>query len=88
MSERDVTRGRYVTLEWTLAAIPAAAVRHVGKCLACSEHSVDTADPDEAQLWCLKHAGMTRHTGYELSAFQFFSATITDPAVGEAGPPT
>nr|WP_190085916.1 hypothetical protein [Streptomyces longisporoflavus] len=46
---------------------------------------MDTADPDEAQMWCLKHAGLTRHTGYELSAFQLFNAAITDPSVGEAG---
>lgn len=88
MSEGRVTRGRYVPLEWTLAAMPAVAVRHVGKCLACGEHSVDTADPKEAQLWCLKHAGMRHHSGYELSAFQFFSAMITDPAAGEAHPHT
>ncbi|MFG2500248.1 hypothetical protein ACGFSB_18800 [Streptomyces sp. NPDC048441] len=88
MSEGGVARGRYVPLEWTLAAMPAVGVRHVGTCLVCSGHSVDTVDPDEAQLWCLKHAGMTRHTGYELTAFQFFSATITDPAVSEASPPT
>ncbi|MFG2503340.1 hypothetical protein ACGFSB_34670 [Streptomyces sp. NPDC048441] len=86
MSEVGTTRGRYVPLEWTLAAMPAMGVRHVGKCLACSDHSVDTADPDEAQLWCLRHAGMRHHTGYELTAFQFFSATITDPAVSEVGP--
>ena len=88
MSAGDLRRGRYRPIEWTLTAMPAMSLRHVGTCLSCSEHSVDTADPDEAQLWCLKHAGMTRHTGYELSAFQFFNATITDPAVGETGSPT
>ncbi|MER5259167.1 MULTISPECIES: hypothetical protein [unclassified Streptomyces] len=70
-------------LEWTLAAMPGSDVRHVGTCLACSERSVDSADPGEAQLWCLRHAGLTRHTGFELTAFQFFSAVITDPAVEE-----
>ncbi|MEU6989754.1 hypothetical protein ABZ953_03710 [Streptomyces sp. NPDC046465] len=85
MSEGSLPWGRYVPLEWTLAAVPEMTVRHVGKCLVCGHHSLDTADPDEAQLWCLKHAGITHHSGYELSAFQFFSATITDPAVGEAG---
>lgn len=84
MSGGGVTRGRFVPLEWTLAAMPGVAVRHVGKCLVCSEHSVDSADPDEAQLWCLRHAGITRHTGFELTAFQFFGAAITDPAVGAA----
>ncbi|MEV8319479.1 hypothetical protein AB0Q95_35510 [Streptomyces sp. NPDC059900] len=70
-------------LEWTLAAMPGSVVRHVGKCLGCSDHSVDSADPDAAQLWCLRHAGLTGHRGFELSAFQFFSAEITDPAAVE-----
>jgi hypothetical protein len=34
-----------------------------------------------------RHAGVTRHTSYELATFQFCNATITDPAVGEAGSP-
>ncbi|MGW6318942.1 DUF7848 domain-containing protein [Streptomyces sp. NPDC055099] len=84
VSEDSLPRGRFVLLEWTLAAMPGSAVRHVGKCLVCSEHSVDSAEPDEAQLWCLRHAGTTRHSGYELTEFQFFTATLTDPAVGEA----
>lgn len=78
-------RSRDASMDWTLTAMPGWSLRHVGKCLFCSHHSVDSCDPDEAQLWCLKHARTTRHTGYELSSFQFYSATITDPAVGEAG---
>ncbi|GGV66834.1 hypothetical protein GCM10010277_74950 [Streptomyces longisporoflavus] len=85
MSEGGPPPGRYRQILWTLTAIPAIDARHVGKCLTCSDRSVDTADPDEAQMWCLKHAGLTRHTGYELSAFQLFNAAITDPSVGEAG---
>lgn len=87
MSESSVRRGRYRHLEWTLTALPGMVVRHVGKCLLCSHHSVDSADPDQAQLWCLKHAGMTRHAKFELSAFQFFNATISDRGVGDAGSP-
>ncbi|GCB46553.1 hypothetical protein SNL152K_3851 [Streptomyces sp. NL15-2K] len=32
-------------------------------------------------MWCLKHAGLTHHSGYELSAFQYFNATMTDPEI-------
>ncbi len=61
--------------------MPAMTVRHVGKCLTCGERSADTADPDAAQVWCLKHAGLTRHSGYELAAFQCFNAAMTDPGI-------
>ncbi|MFF4601910.1 hypothetical protein ACFY12_04005 [Streptomyces sp. NPDC001339] len=79
-------RTRYRFLEWTLSAVPGMVVRHIGKCLICAEHSVDTADPSDAQMWCLKHAGATRHGVYELSAFQYFDATLTDPAVNPTRP--
>ncbi|MEU3736553.1 hypothetical protein AB0E78_05710 [Streptomyces sp. NPDC032198] len=85
MSAAGVSRGIYRFAEWTLKAEPEAAVRHVGKCLTCSEQCVDTAAGDDAQLWCLKHAGITGHGGYELSASQHFTASMADPA---ANPPS
>ncbi|WP_220127583.1 hypothetical protein [Streptomyces sp. NBRC 110611] len=54
-------------------------LRYIGKCLTCVERSVDTADPDDGQVWCLRHAGATGHTSYEMTAFQYFDATLTDP---------
>ncbi|GAA3151106.1 hypothetical protein ACFQ0X_20960 [Streptomyces rectiviolaceus] len=86
-ADSSLHRGRYRPIEWTLSAIPTMVVRHVGRCLSCGERSADTVDPDDAQLWCLRHAGMTQHSSYELSAFQYFNATITDPAVGGTTPP-
>ncbi|GAU67453.1 putative hypothetical protein [Streptomyces sp. NBRC 110611] len=80
-------RARYRFLEWTLSAVPGMVVRHLGKCLICAEHSVDTADASDAQTWCLQHAGATRHNVYELSAFQYFDATLTDPTADRT-PPT
>ncbi|MEU4848557.1 hypothetical protein [Streptomyces gilvosporeus] len=71
-------------VERTLAAMPAMPVRYLGTCLSCQERSPDTADPDEAQLWCLQHAGTTGDSGYELSAFLYFNAITIDPA---AAPP-
>jgi hypothetical protein len=73
------TLRRYRFTDWTLTVMPNMAVRHFGKCLTCGERSADTAEPDDAQVWCLKHAGLTHHSGYELSAFQYFNATMTDP---------
>ncbi|MFE0100078.1 hypothetical protein [Streptomyces sp. NPDC059009] len=78
---KGTARARYRFAEWRLSAMPTMAVRHFGKCLTCGERSADTADADVAQVWCLRHAGLTRHSGYELSAFQYFNASMTDPAV-------
>ncbi|MFI9170805.1 DUF7848 domain-containing protein [Streptomyces lincolnensis] len=78
----NTARARYRFAQWTLRAITTMAVRHFGLCLSCDERSTDTTDPDTAQLWCLKHAGLTGHTGYELSAFQHFNATMTDSPAG------
>jgi hypothetical protein len=87
MSEgNESVRRRYRFAEWTLTAMPTMTVRHFGKCLTCGQRSADTAEPDEAQLWCLKHAGLTHHSGYELSAFQYFNAMMTDPAVEQRVP--
>ncbi|GGW42307.1 DUF7848 domain-containing protein [Streptomyces caelestis] len=74
-----ITRGRYRFAEWTLTAVPTMAVRHCGRCLTCGERSADTADADDVHVWCLKHAGLTHHSGYEFSAFQYFNATMSDP---------
>ncbi|MDQ8706850.1 hypothetical protein RCO28_30920 [Streptomyces sp. LHD-70] len=43
------------------------------------ERSKDQSDPDVAQLWCLKHAGRTHHSGYELTLVQQFNATVAAP---------
>ncbi|GAA2273405.1 hypothetical protein GCM10010234_05580 [Streptomyces hawaiiensis] len=82
MSEgNESVRRQYRFAEWTLTAVPTMAVRHFGRCLTCGQCSASTAEPDEAQVWCLKHAGLTHHSGYELSAFQYFNAAMTDPEV-------
>ena len=86
-TNHGIVRGRYRFAEWTLSTVPEMAVRYFGKCLTCGERSADTAESDTAQVWCLKHAGATRHTGYELSAFQYFNAAMTDPTA-ESTPPT
>ncbi|MGH4029841.1 hypothetical protein ACQB60_12990 [Actinomycetota bacterium Odt1-20B] len=78
-AESGIVRGRYRFVDWTLSAMPAVAVRYVGRCLSCGERCAGMAVADDAQLWCLKHAGATRHTGYEVSARQYFAAAPTCP---------
>ncbi|KPC63971.1 hypothetical protein ADL29_12990 [Streptomyces chattanoogensis] len=81
-------RGRDRFLEWTLRADPKLGLRHVGKCLICWESCVDTPFAEKARDWCLKHVGVTGHTGFQLSAFEFFDAILTDhPSVNDT-PPT
>ncbi|MFE0102751.1 hypothetical protein [Streptomyces sp. NPDC059009] len=81
------TRGRYRFADWTLSAITGMAARYVGKCLACGARCADTAEADDAQVWCLKHAGATRHTGYEVSGFQYFNASMTGPGETQSSVP-
>ncbi|MFD9908579.1 hypothetical protein [Streptomyces sp. NPDC059063] len=59
---------------------------YVGTCLKCRAQSPGSEHSDNAQVWCLKHAGLTKHTAYGLSVFQPFTASLTDPAF--QAPPT
>ncbi|MFH9067790.1 hypothetical protein [Streptomyces alboflavus] len=77
-----IARGRYGFAEWTLTTVEGMAVRYAGKCLSCGERSPDVFEADDAQLWCLKHAGSVRHSGFEVSAFQYFDAEMVD---GDSG---
>ncbi|MGW2562585.1 DUF7848 domain-containing protein [Streptomyces sp. NPDC001514] len=70
-------RGRFRFAEWTLTADAELGLRHYAECRNCGAKSVDTADPDDAQVWCLKHAGLTGHTSFEMTAFQLFEAAPT-----------
>lgn len=87
MSAGGAARGVYRFAEWTLKADPEATVGYVGKCLTCSERYVDAACGDDAQLWCLRHAGITGHLGYELSALQYFGASMANAAAKPSPPP-
>ncbi|MFH8346905.1 hypothetical protein [Streptomyces sp. NPDC018045] len=71
-------RSTYRFTEWTLSAAPDTEIRYYAKCLKCFAQSTDTNTSDEAQLWCLKHAGLSTCTRYELIAFQYFNARPDD----------
>ncbi|MEV0371172.1 hypothetical protein AB0I10_15300 [Streptomyces sp. NPDC050636] len=81
-------RARYRFAEWTLAADSEVSLRFVGECLDCGERCVDTASADEAQWWCLKHAGLTGDRRFEMKGFQFFTAYLTNAAADGAPPAT
>ncbi|MFF4952660.1 hypothetical protein [Streptomyces chattanoogensis] len=78
-------RARYRFAEWTLAAD--AEARFAGECLDCGERCADTASADEAQGWCLKHAGLTGDRCFAMKGSQFFTAYLTN-AAADGTPPT
>ncbi|MDI3417965.1 DUF7848 domain-containing protein [Streptomyces luteolus] len=78
INEAGVCR-RYGFADWTLKAVRSWPVCYFASCLICGERSKDQPDADAAQLWCLKHAGLTRHSGYELAVSQLFNAAVKAP---------
>ncbi|MFE9558840.1 hypothetical protein ACFYOD_35960 [Streptomyces sp. NPDC006703] len=67
-------KARYRFKKWRLTANP-DVVGFTGKCTWCPQTSFTVPLPDEAQLWCLQHAGATGHKVYELATVQMFTAT-------------
>ncbi|WP_442812418.1 DUF7848 domain-containing protein [Streptomyces sp. NBC_01210] len=67
-------RARYGFMDWTLLADPETGLRYAGECLDCGERSINGDSADDAQLWCLKHAGMSGDKRFKLTAFQSFDA--------------
>ncbi|MGW2634271.1 DUF7848 domain-containing protein [Streptomyces chattanoogensis] len=77
-------RARDRFLKWTLRADPKVGLRHVGQCLICWKHCVDTPSADKAREWCFMHLGATGHTAFKLQQFEFFDAILTDhPSVND-----
>ena len=68
-------RARYGFMAWTLMADSETGLRYMGECLDCGKRSAESDSSDDAQLWCLKHAGMSSDTRFRLTAFQSFRAS-------------
>ncbi|MDQ8707879.1 hypothetical protein RCO28_36235 [Streptomyces sp. LHD-70] len=85
-NEAGVCR-RYGFADWTLKAVRSWPVCYFASCLICGERSTDRPDAEAAQLWCLKHAGLTRHSGYELAVSQLFNAVAKDPSADRLSVP-
>ncbi|MBW1596899.1 hypothetical protein [Streptomyces sp. JJ38] len=47
-------------------------------CTTCGETSGADASKDGPELWCLRHAGRTRHTGFQATTTSFFRASLVD----------
>ncbi len=75
--------------EWALPLDPEWRMRHVAKCLACGELSIDMPTAGDARGWCLTHA---RDTGcgdrFEVTAFWYLGVGSGEPPSVNGTSPT
>ncbi|WP_165985444.1 hypothetical protein [Streptomyces sp. YIM 98790] len=72
MTTRTVMR--YVN--WTLTAdTDAEPPSHTAECTTCAETSPPSPSRDAPELWCLRHAGRTRHPTYRYTITGHLRAT-------------
>lgn len=45
------------------------------KCTTCEESSGAADSKEDPEVWCLRHAGRSGHTGFQAVATMFFRAT-------------
>lgn len=65
--------------EWTLS--PDASYNsplYSSACSTCGAASERTEDKEAAELWCLKHAGLTAHTEFRGIITTFFRAALAE----------
>ncbi|MCW2899275.1 MAG: hypothetical protein JWO67_1540 [Streptosporangiaceae bacterium] len=62
-----MTRAVLRFVAWTITPHQdpdAEPITHAMQCAACGEQSLTFEEIEPAQLWALKHAGLTRHDTY------------------------
>lgn len=65
--------------EWTLNIdFSGSGPIFEAECTTCGESSGPADDKDSPELWCLRHAGRTSHTGFRAVVTVFFRATPQD----------
>lgn len=65
--------------QWTLTRDSAdGPLVHVAECTTCGEQSGDAETWGEPQLWCLRHAGRTAHTGFRATVVSLFRASLEE----------
>ncbi|MFE0106764.1 hypothetical protein [Streptomyces sp. NPDC059009] len=69
-------RARYQMAMWRLIG-HRDVLTFTGACRTpeCGQDSTPRTSPQEAQEWCLGHAGLTGHRHYDLTTTQMFTAT-------------
>lgn len=65
--------------QWTLATdADAGPLIHEAECTTCEEKSGAAEQWDDPQMWCLRHAGRTGHTGFRATVMGFFRASLEE----------
>ena len=63
--------------QWTLATdADGGPLIHEATCTTCADASGTADDWEEPQLWCLRHAGRTGHTGFCGTVTGLFRASL------------
>jgi hypothetical protein len=77
--ENGSVRSRMRFGQWTLTTdTQAGPLLHEAECTTCLEKSDVAENWDEPQLWCLRHAGRTGHTGFRATVMGFFRASLEE----------
>lgn len=64
--------------DWTLTTDPHGGPPiYATECTTCAEVSAASNDRADPEIWCLRHAGRTGHTGFRATAMTFFRASLT-----------
>ncbi|URN12678.1 hypothetical protein LUW77_16680 [Streptomyces radiopugnans] len=69
-------RSRMRFVHWSLSIDPdGGAPAYEAACTACDAASGPSVDKRAPELWCLRHAGRTGHTGFRATITSLFRAT-------------
>lgn len=65
--------------QWTLCTdTDAGPLVHEAECTACGDTSGVGATWEDPQMWCLRHAGRSGHTGFRATVMGFFRASLEE----------
>ncbi|MGK5628608.1 DUF7848 domain-containing protein [Streptomyces sp. URMC 123] len=74
-----MARAVYRFVDWKLEGLPTKETpSHITMCVACGVRSTPFLDVEQAELWALKHAGLSRHTAYEHTVTYYWRASMVD----------
>jgi hypothetical protein len=75
----SAVRSRMRFGQWTLTTdADGGPLIHAAECTTCGETPGGAEDWDGPQLWCLRHAGRTSHTGFRGTVTGFFRASLEE----------
>ncbi|TDC65466.1 hypothetical protein [Streptomyces hainanensis] len=66
--------------DWSLSLDPyGGPAIHAAECTTCDEASPGADSRDVPEVWCLRHAARTGHTGFRSTVTTFLRATHLGP---------